>query len=135
MPSRMIRSGQVSAPATGLAPFTPEGERSWLGAKWEPVYPSGRRTLEPGLVFLAAGATWVVTDVERDRVRYVRVTPGERAGMVEVRRRDARSVIVTYDLTALSPDAEAELQTFADEFETMLSEWDRALAAAGQLSA
>ena len=130
MPLRVIRSGRVSAPSAGLAAFTPEGERSWLGAAWDPIYPSAEKTLEPGLVFLAAGATWVVADVDDDRVRYVRVTPGQRAGLVEVRRRDARSVEVTYDLTALRAEAEAELQGFADGFESMLSEWDRALAAA-----
>ena len=130
MPLRVIRSGRVSAPAAGMAAFTPEGERSWVGAGWDPVYPSEQETLEPGLVFVAAGATWVVTDVEHDRVRYVRVTPGERAGTVEVRRRGARSVEVIYDLTALNADAEADLQAFADGFEAMLSEWNRALAAA-----
>jgi hypothetical protein len=120
---RIIRSGRVAPPAAGLAAFTPEGERSWVGAAWDPVYPSGENTLAPGLVFLAAGATWVVTDVDPDRVRYVRVTPGRRAGIVEVRQRDERSVEVTYDLTALDADAETELQAFADAFETMLAQW------------
>ena len=130
MPLRISRSGRVPAPANGLAAFTPEGERAWVGAQWDPRYPAADPTLEPGLVFLAAGATWVVTDVEDDRVRYARVTPGSRAGTVEVRRAGDDAFEVTYDLTALEPAAEGELQAFAEGFDEMLEEWARLTTAA-----
>jgi hypothetical protein len=122
--------GRVSAPGHDLRDFTPEGERAWAGAGWDPVYPAGDGTLEPGAVFLAAGAVWVVADVAPDRVRYVRVTPGERAGTVEVVRRDERTVEVTYDLTALDPGAARALQAFAEGYPAMLEGWTRAIAAA-----
>jgi hypothetical protein len=128
---RKTLSGTVAAAGPGLGAFSPEGERSWVGPAWDPTYPSGDSRLAPGLVFEAAGATWVVVDVERDRVRYARVTPGRRAGTVEVRRLDASTVRVIYDLTALSPDEAAGLEAFADDFDAMLAGWTRSIAATG----
>ena len=117
-------------PADGLSAFTPEGERAWVGPTWNPRYPAADPTFAVGLVFLAAGAIWVVTDVEVDRVRYARVTPQEKAGTVEVRRLSEGVVEVTYDLTALRADAEGELADFAHRFDAMLAEWALLLEAA-----
>jgi hypothetical protein len=63
-------------------------------------------------------------------MRYARVTPGVHAGTVEVRCHpdgDETRADVTYDLTALSPDA---LEPFAAGFDAMLAEWERMIAEA-----
>jgi len=126
---RLTLSGTVAATGPGLDDFTPEGERRWVGGEWDPSYPAGDVRLAPGLVFEAVGATWVVVDADPERVRYVRVTPGRRAGIVEVQRLDDTTVRVTYDLTALTPSEAGELEAFAGDYETMLAGWSRSIAA------
>ena len=64
-------------------------------------------------------------------LRYARVTPGVRAGTVEVRCApdgDGTRAEVTYDLTALGPDA--DLAGFRAGFPAMLAAWEAAIAAA-----
>jgi hypothetical protein len=63
-------------------------------------------------------------------LRYARVTPGVQAGTVAVRlapEGDGTRAEVTYDLTALSGDA--DLAGFAAGFDAMLAAWERAIAA------
>jgi hypothetical protein len=64
-------------------------------------------------------------------LRYARVTPGVQAGTVAVRCEpdgDGTRAHVTYDLTALSPAA--DLAAFEAEYDAMLRDWERAIAAA-----
>ncbi len=110
-------------PTQAAALFTPEGERAWAHG-WAPEYPVG-----DGPVFTTHdGATvWV----ELGDLRYARVTPGVQAGTVAVRlapEGDGSRAEVTYDLTALSDDA--DLAAFAAGFDAMMAEWERAIAAA-----
>ena len=111
-------------PARAAELFTPEGERRWGGAEWDPEYPGGH-----GGVFVTHGGATVWLDL--GGLRYARVTPGVQAGTVEVRCEpdgDGSRVHVRYDLTALSPHA--ELERFAAEYDAMLAEWERAIAGA-----
>ena len=73
-------------PERALHLFTPVGERAWAG-HWDPHFPAGEHGdgAAPGTVFLTGDTHWVVTDRREDGVRYARVTPGVRAGTVEVR--------------------------------------------------
>jgi hypothetical protein len=111
-------------PDKALELFTPEGERDWVPG-WEPRHHSHT-------VFATghggSDTLWVITDHEPRRMRYARVTPGVHAGTVEVRchpdGEDTRAD-VTYDLTALSPNA---LDPFVAGFDAMLAEWERMIA-------
>jgi len=75
----------------------------------------------------------VVTECVPGRlIRYARVTPGVRAGTVTVELADVgaeTAVTVTYDLTALTPDAVAALRDFADGYPAFLRSWQDAIAA------
>jgi hypothetical protein len=109
-------------PERAAALFTPEGERRWAQG-WAPEYPAD------GPVFVTNdGATvWI----ELGDLRYARVTPGVQAGTVAVRlapEGGGTRAEVTYDLTALSGDA--DLPAFAAGFDDMLAAWERDIAAA-----
>jgi hypothetical protein len=111
-------------PERALHLFTPVGERAWAPG-WDPVFPAGERGdgATPGTVFLTGASTWVVVDREPGRVRYARVTPGVRAGTVEVRLRpdgDETLADVTYVTTALNDEP----------FDPELAHWEPAIRAA-----
>jgi hypothetical protein len=128
-------------PAQAFALFTPNGERAWADG-WEPEFPSpAADDSEPGVVFLTGHGghvtTWTVTSREPGQaISYTRVTPGDRAGIVTVRCQAAAAgtrVTVGYDLTALAPEANAELDRFAAGYREFLASWERAIAA-GELT-
>jgi hypothetical protein len=125
----MKLSGTIHVPLPSdeaAALFTPEGEKAWVPG-WDPHHhgPTVFATDHGG-----ADTLWVITDQTPRRLRCARVTPGVHAGTVEVRCRpdgDVTEAEVTYDLTALRPDA---LDHFAAGFDAMLAEWERMIAAA-----
>ena len=124
---RYVCSGSLHValpPERAAALFTPEGERAWARG-WTPDYPAGA----DGPVFTTheGGTVWVALG----DLRYARVTPGIQAGTVAVRLApdgDGTRAEVTYDLTALSEDA--DLAAFAAGFDAMLATWERDIAAA-----
>lgn len=111
--------------------FTAEGERAWVPG-WSPLV-LGSGLQEVGLVFLTehGGETTIWTVVESDRNqwrhRYSRVTPGTRAGIVEVvisPEGDMSRINVSYDMTALPGSGEEALMPYSEEnFRGMLDEW------------
>jgi hypothetical protein len=112
-------------PGEALHLFTPVGERAWV-SHWDPAFPAGEHGdgSAPGTVFLTGDTHWVVTDRAPDHVRYARVTPGVRAGTVDVRVRPEGEITraeVTYDITPLRPD---------DAYDPAIHEWEPAIAAA-----
>lgn len=112
-------------PERALHLFTPVGERLWV-SHWDPRFPAGEHDdgSAPGTVFLTGETHWVVVDRACDRVRYARVTPGVRAGTVEVvLRPDGEGSIadVTYEMTSFAGD---------DDFNPAVHEWEAAIAAA-----
>ena len=59
-------------------------------------------------------------------VRYARVAPGEDAGTVTVActAEDAGTKVeVTYDLSALTPEAATELRVFANDYDAYADGW------------
>jgi len=120
--------------------FTPLGERRWV-AGWAPElhHPPGGEPVA-GAVFTTAGEDgllthWVLVDwePERHRVRYARITPGRRAGTVEVRceATGAASTVVrvTYELTALGDAGDADLAGWSEAwFAGYLAGWERDIA-------
>jgi hypothetical protein len=123
----MIYSHSISValpPERAMHLFTPVGERLWA-SHWDPRFPAGERGdgSAPGTVFLTGDTHWVVVDRAPGRVRYARVTPGVRAGTVEVAlRADGEATIadVTYDITPLAG---------ADDYDPAIHEWEPAIAA------
>jgi hypothetical protein len=125
-------------PAEAFALFTPSGERAWAPG-WEPQFPSpGASETEPGTIFVvdhdARRSVWAVVSCEVGRtIQYATVTPGERAGLITVTCQGSSAgteATVKYDLTALSPDANAQLEHFAANFPSFLRHWEQAIAAA-----
>ncbi|MCY1141723.1 SRPBCC family protein [Actinoplanes sp. Pm04-4] len=117
--------------------FTARGERSWV-AGWEPRFPAGDvDDTEPGTVFVTGAGeqvtTWVVVDrVAGETIRYARVVPGVTAGTVRVDVRPSGAgseVTVTYDLTALTPEAEPALRDFFAGYAHFLESWREAIGA------
>jgi hypothetical protein len=139
---RIRRTGTIRVPlppTDALALFTPTGERAWAPG-WDPQFPSpAADDTEPGTVFWTDHAgrrsTWTVT--RRDpatTIAYATITPGERAGLVTVAlapgEDHATVATVGYDLTALAPGANADLDRFAAHYRSFLDQWQRAIARA-----
>ena len=132
------RSHTITVPlpiARAFPLFTPKGEMEWVDG-WAPdfLHPANGET-QAGMVFTTAadGVTtlWACTDWSPDahRVRYVRVTPGNRFGFVEVHctaEGQSTRVEVGYQFTALSPEGEAYLAELTPSaFTDMIEEWKR----------
>jgi hypothetical protein len=136
---RLSGTIRVALPPTeAFRLFTPRGEQDWV-AGWLPQFPDPTTDdTRPGTVFLTEAdqvtTTWVVLDRHPGRsVSYARVTPGSRAGTVTVTLEEAPDihhsvVTVTYDLTALTDAAKADLDDFADDYPAFLSSWQEAIA-------
>ena len=112
--------------------FTARGEQLWVPG-WEPrFFGDVTDDLHVGTVWTTdddAGrtVTWIVIDADPpSRVRYARVTERWTAGTVAVALTETTTgcrVTVEYDLTAIHPDAEAELDRFAEGYAAYLSSW------------
>jgi hypothetical protein len=80
-------------------------------------------------------STWTVT--RRDpatTIAYVTTTPGDRAGLVTVACKpgedNTTTATVSYDLTTLAPEANADLDRFAAHYPSFLDQWQQAIAQA-----
>ncbi|HEU0041613.1 MAG TPA: SRPBCC family protein [Jiangellaceae bacterium] len=123
-------------PAEAFRLFTPRGEEDWV-AGWRPQFPDPTTDdTRPGTVFLTDAdgvtTTWVVLDRRPGHsVSYARVTES-RAGTVTVTLERAPDphvsmVTVTYDITALTDAAKADLDEFADGYPAFLRSWQDAI--------
>lgn len=111
--------------------FTAAGERLWVPG-WDPTI-FGALPQGPGLVFMTGlgpdQTIWTVleSDQEGGHLRYSRVTPGSKAGTVEVElveTGEGSTVTVTYDLTALEPGRTETLAAYSPaRYGEMMSEW------------
>jgi hypothetical protein len=119
--------------------FTPEGERRWVPG-WDPAHRHpADGTLQAGGVFVTRAeaepeTVWLVMrhDPAAHDVAYARITPGIRAGVVEVRCEAAPGggtwAHVVYTLTALSPRGNEVLGAFTeDRYAAMLADWEAAV--------
>ncbi len=124
-------------PREAFTLFTPTGERAWAHG-WEPEFPSPvSDDTEPGTVFQTDHAgrrsIWTVIRRETDtRIGYVTATPGDRAGTVTVTcepsEGDSTIATVSFDLTALTPEANTNLDRFAANYPHLLDQWQRSIA-------
>lgn len=131
-------TGTLHLPLTverALSFFTPEGERSWAGAGWDPQYPVQPEPPDAtgvGTVFRTASeggdATWIVVASQSAGYTYARVVPGRLAGTVEVTcrslaERDECQVSVTYDVTSLGPEGATFVREFEAGYRRFLDGW------------
>ena len=140
IPRRERQQGHIELPLPAneaFKLFTAEGERLWVPG-WSPEI-LGPVPQAPGMVFLtgdgAERTIWTViaSDPVGGMLRYSRVTPALRAGLVEVRltgEGERSRVEVNYDLTALSSDGEESLEAYsAPRFAEMLETWHALITA------
>lgn len=129
----------VRAAAASVFPlFGADMERRWASG-WAPafVYPTPARDTA-GMVFtIAHGATnsvWVNTafDPGTGRVQYVSVIPGAVTTLVDIQVTPLDSaettVTVTYERTALSPDADEHVLALGDHDRGQGPQWQAAIA-------
>ena len=125
-------------PQDAFALFTPSGERRWARG-WDPRFPSPvADETAPGTVFhiAHAGRLAIWTVVRRDlgaSIEYSTTTPDERAGLITVTLAPSptgTTATVTYVLTSLTPEANAELDGFAADYPGFLAHWQHAIARA-----
>lgn len=118
--------------------FTARGETRWVPG-WSPEFVADvEDDTQPGTVWRTRAdgreTTWiVVASTPPAAATYARVTPGHTATTVRVQLEatDAGSLVrVGYDLTSLDPSADLFVERFADDYDAMLREWERLLAAA-----
>jgi hypothetical protein len=129
----------LAAPPARVFPlFEPEGEKAWA-ADWQPEYihpASGAAAVGTTFMTQHAGESqtlWAIAmhDPAIGFVRYVRLTPGSRIGIITVEcaagSQNATDARVTYQLTALSAAGEHELEAFAAHFQQYMAEWETAI--------
>ena len=138
----IARSGSFEldmTPDEALPLFTAPGEKLWIPI-WDPVVLHGDG-YEKGTVFVTShhGNTtyWLVMDYDTDtkHAQYVRVTPEANTGTVDVsitsNGEGGATVNVAYQLTALSPAGNADLQESFSEpkYAEMMEEWRAMISA------
>jgi hypothetical protein len=130
----------IAAPAdTAFMFFTPAGEELWVDG-WSPRYirPADGTTREH-MVFTTGQAEqfsiWQLATFDRARRRscYVRTKPALRTGFVEIAcdplGDNQSEVLVTYTLTALTPEGADSLRAFEGEaFRQMTDGWGDVIA-------
>jgi hypothetical protein len=141
---RVICEGSFVLPipvASAVSLFTPEGERRWAGASWNPIYAIPEAADDdsaPGTVFTTEGegglATWIVLERRSDGMSYARVAPGRIAGTISVRCSAAVSaeetvVTVRYDVTSLGPERARFVEELEAGYDAFLDEWRREILA------
>lgn len=139
---RVVRTHSIllNAPVEKVFPlFTPLGEKAWVEG-WNPqiLHPASGEAAE-GMVFVTRhigepDTIWTISGYQPERffVRYVRVSPESRLGVVEVSCAAADAgktkAIVTYEFTALSEKGNEFIDGFTEEhYRQYISEWESAI--------
>ena len=139
---RAICEGEFTLPVpleAAMPLFTPEGERRWAGAHWDPVYAIPPATpgddAAPGTVFTTESTggvgTWIVLERRDDGIGYARVVPGRIAGTIDVRFSQeaepggATRITVRYDVTSLGPEGARFVEELEAGYAEFLAEWRR----------
>jgi len=127
---------ELNAPPETVFPlFTPLGEKKWVDG-WEPrmLYPTSGEAMK-GTVFITqqpgeADTIWNMLNYspENFRVKYARVTPGSRFGIVEVHCEklgsDHSRVQVSYIFTALSEAGNDFISNFSEtHYRAYIDSW------------
>ena len=135
-PIHVVRTGSLhieAPPHLAFELFTAPGEELWVEG-WKPTVLSGDG-LAAGTVFVTDvhdPTIWIVVDFDRElrHARYARVSPGSRAGTVDVKVEsdgDGGSIArVTYELTGLSEAGNEQLREFDEQaYAQMMESWEQ----------
>lgn len=141
---RAICEGEFTLPLPiqeAVPLFAPEGERTWAGPSWDPVYAipdAVRDDSAPGTVFTtdSAGgrATWIVLERSDHGLRYARIAPDRIAGTISVVCSEGASaeetrVTVRYDVTSLGPEGIPFVRDLEAGYDRVLDDWRREIVA------
>ena len=140
-PLHVHRSARIrldASPERVFPLFSPLGERAWVPG-WAPffLHPADGEARE-GAAFLTRAADepetiWLIVHHDPDRrVVYSRVTPGVRAGRVEVQCEPAKggatTAEVTYTFTALGPRGNELLAALTeDAYRDWIATWETSI--------
>jgi hypothetical protein len=129
----------LSAALDRAAPlFGPEGERCWAGPQWDPkfIYPATAKDTQ-GAVFTiehsAHTSVWVNTlfDQEHGRMQYVSFVSEKVVSVINVRLEEqdksTTQVHVTYERTALHPEANGEVEAMGRADRESGPRWQEAI--------
>jgi hypothetical protein len=143
LPEEIIRTGSLRValpPDQALDLFTAEGEKAWAPG-WDPRYvtPADGAPVVGGIWLTRDGEVDTIWRVERfDRAtreaEYLRITPGNRFVVVQVRCDDDGTgqtlATVTYRAIALGEGGIIWCAGFTDTYyAAMMQEWERLIAA------
>lgn len=119
--------------------FTPEGMRAWRPS-WDPRFPvGGDNPNQPGTVFDSEHdghvTTWVVVQCEPGQsLIFARVKVDMRGGLVTINLEElpdgTTEATISYDLTTLNPEANADQDEYAAQYPQMLRDWEQRIAQA-----
>lgn len=139
----VTRSHTISLPAAAqlvFPLFEPLGEKHWAEG-WDPemLYPASGEA-QVGTVFTTQHAdeptkAWTIVVYEREQahVTYFNVLPSSHTSLIDVHceHAEAQASIahITYTLTALTPDGNAYLAKFTQEYyQDWISSWQKAIS-------
>jgi hypothetical protein len=127
------------APMAVAAPlFGPEGERTWGGAEWDPIflYPQPAKDIERAVFLVQHGqhkSTWVATtlDFAAAHVQYVNVIDGVMATWIDIHLAPVgpndTAATVVYERTALQPEFNEHVKTLANNDSDSGLHWGSAI--------
>jgi hypothetical protein len=118
--------------------FSPEGERAWAGAHWDPtfVYPLPARDTQGAVFTISHGsmnAVWVVArrDLEARHFQYVYFIPDVMVTTIDVEFKpldpNMTHVKVTYARTAVSAAGDDHVKAMSEGDQTAGKEWQQAV--------
>ena len=118
--------------------FGPEGERPWSGPEWNPqfLYPIPAKDVEGAVFTVTHGShasTWVNTrfDVTAGHLQYVVFIPDAMVTTINVDLTavglSETKVVVIYERTALSPQANEHIESLGKRDAAMGPEWEDAI--------
>ena len=132
----------LDAPPSHVFPlFEPVGEQSWA-ADWKPVFlfpPSG--AAQAGAVFTTQvheddgqDTIWIMSAYEpaNFRLAYLRVTPGSRVGIIDIRCKDTpdgrTEATITYTFTGLSDEGNEFIARLTPaHYQEYIASWETAI--------
>ena len=125
-------------PPTATPLFGPVMEKGW-SPDWHPrfLYRTGPEDQPTFAVFETGSAdtptTWVLTtyDVPGGHLEYVNIRAGHMITVLDIRcsagEKGTTTARIAYTRTALSPEANSQVEHFAQEFPSQAPHWEQAL--------
>ncbi len=132
---------QLAAPPSRVFPlFEPIGEQAWA-IDWKPAFRfPATGAAQAGMVFTTqvhedeSESIWTITayDPANLQLTYLRLTPGSRVGIIDIRCEAAQDsttlASITYTFTALSEDGNEFLSRLTEaHYQEFIASWEKAI--------